>query len=61
MIVLLLTLNLATVKMFGEMEFWFAMIGNRRHCVADCRRPGHGGDALSVTDWCGSVIRAFVE
>lgn len=25
-IVLLLTLNLATVKMFGEMEFWFAMI-----------------------------------
>ncbi|MDU4268539.1 MAG: amino acid permease, partial [Enterobacter hormaechei] len=25
-IVLLLSLNLATVKMFGEMEFWFAMI-----------------------------------
>ena len=25
-IVLLLTLNLATVKMFGEMEFWFALI-----------------------------------
>ncbi|WP_171868631.1 amino acid permease [Escherichia coli] len=25
-IVLLLTLNLATVKMFGEMEFWFAII-----------------------------------
>lgn len=25
-VVLLLTLNLATVKMFGEMEFWFAMI-----------------------------------
>lgn len=23
---LLLTLNFATVKMFGEMEFWFAMI-----------------------------------
>lgn len=26
MIILLLVLNLATVKMFGEMEFWFAMI-----------------------------------
>ncbi|MBK4715112.1 MULTISPECIES: D-serine/D-alanine/glycine transporter [Tenebrionibacter/Tenebrionicola group] len=25
-VVLLLTLNLATVKLFGEMEFWFAMI-----------------------------------
>ncbi len=25
-VVVLLTLNLATVKMFGEMEFWFAMI-----------------------------------
>ena len=25
-IILLLSLNLATVKMFGEMEFWFAMI-----------------------------------
>ncbi len=25
-ILLLLSLNLATVKMFGEMEFWFAMI-----------------------------------
>ncbi|SQC18442.1 D-serine/D-alanine/glycine transporter [Klebsiella pneumoniae] len=25
-ILLLLGLNLATVKMFGEMEFWFAMI-----------------------------------
>lgn len=25
-IILLLVLNLATVKMFGEMEFWFAMI-----------------------------------
>ncbi len=25
-VLLLLTLNLATVKMFGEMEFWFAMI-----------------------------------
>ena len=23
---LLLSLNLATVKLFGEMEFWFAMI-----------------------------------
>ncbi len=47
MIVLLLTLNLATVKMFGEMEFWFCDDQNRRHRVADCRRPGHGGDALS--------------
>ena len=61
-IVLLLTLNLATVKMFGEMEFWFAMI----KIVAIVSlivvgRHGHGGDALSVTDWCGSVIRAFVE
>ena len=26
MIVLLLSLNLATVKMFGEMEFWFDAI-----------------------------------
>ncbi len=26
MIVLLASLNLATVKLFGEMEFWFAMI-----------------------------------
>lgn len=25
-VVLLLTLNLATVKLFGEMEFWFAMV-----------------------------------
>lgn len=25
-VVLLLSLNLATVKMFGEMEFWFAMV-----------------------------------
>ena len=25
-VLLLLSLNLATVKMFGEMEFWFAMI-----------------------------------
>ncbi|MFY3758300.1 D-serine/D-alanine/glycine transporter, partial [Escherichia coli] len=25
-VLVLLTLNLATVKMFGEMEFWFAMI-----------------------------------
>ncbi len=25
-VILLLSLNLATVKMFGEMEFWFAMI-----------------------------------
>ncbi|GAB7259849.1 hypothetical protein DaDZ19_15160 [Dickeya ananatis] len=25
-VLLLLTLNLATVKLFGEMEFWFAMI-----------------------------------
>ncbi|TGC64290.1 D-serine/D-alanine/glycine transporter, partial [Salmonella enterica subsp. enterica serovar Wilhelmsburg] len=25
-VILLLSLNLATVKMFGEMEFWFAMV-----------------------------------
>ncbi|STL91890.1 D-serine/D-alanine/glycine transporter [Escherichia coli] len=31
-IVLLLTLNLATVKMFGEMEFWFAMIKSSPLC-----------------------------
>lgn len=60
-IVLLLTLNLATVKMFGEMEFWFAMI----KIVAIVSLIVVGlvmvADALSVTDWCGSVIRAFVE
>ncbi len=45
-ILLLLGLNLATVKMFGEMEFWFAMIKNRRHRGADRGRPGDGDDAL---------------
>lgn len=60
-IVLLLTLNLATVKMFGEMEFWFAMIKIVAIVSLIVVGFGHGGDALSVTDWCGSVIRAFVE
>ena len=50
----------ATVKMFGEMEFWFAMI-KIVAIVSLIVVGGHGGDALSVTDWCGSVIRAFVE
>ncbi len=49
-ILLLLGLNLATVKMFGEMEFWFAMIKICRHRGADRGRPGNGDDAFQIAD-----------
>lgn len=60
-IILLLVLNLATVKMFGEMEFWFAMIKIVAIVSLIVVGFGHGGDALSVTDRCGSIICTFVE
>ncbi len=47
----LLSLNLATVKMFGEMEFWFAMIKIVAIVALIVVGSDNGADALPVANW----------
>lgn len=49
-VILLLNLNLATVKMFGEMEFWFAISASSPLASVDCSRAGDDCDALQNHD-----------
>ena len=58
-ILLLLGLN-ATVKMFGEMEFWFAMI-KIVAIVALIVVGGNGDDAFQIADRGRSLFRPPVE
>ncbi len=60
-ILLLLGLNLATVKMFGEMEFWFAMIKIVAIVALIVVGLGNGDDAFQIADRGRSLFRPPVE